>query len=146
MGRVIGPPLKESDNEWILKQRLFFHATAPLSASHRVNVSPKCAREFRIIDDRTVAWLDLTGSGSETCAHLIENGRLTILFVALNGEPKIVRLHGRGKIILPRDFKLPKHAHIMSHFQAIWAVNSARGLESARLLSACQPILRLLYS
>jgi hypothetical protein len=118
MGRVVGPPLKEGDKEWILKQRLFFHATAPLSASHRVNVSPKCAREFRVIDDCTVAWLDLTGSGSETCAHLLENGRLIILFVALNGEPKIVRLHGTGRFILPRDFKRPEHGLVMSQFKS----------------------------
>mmetsp|Transcript_61123 Transcript_61123/g.120368 ORF Transcript_61123/g.120368 Transcript_61123/m.120368 type:complete len:272 (+) Transcript_61123:92-907(+) len=118
MGKVVGPPLKRGDKEWILKQGLFFHATAPSSTAHYVNVSPKCSREFRIIDDSTVAWLDLTGSGSETCAHLNENNRLTILFVALMGDPRIMRLHGNGRFILASDFNNPTHAHIIKEFQS----------------------------
>lgn len=109
MGKVVGPPLEVSIKEWILKQRLFFHASAPLSQSSRVNVSPKSTKEFRIVNDQTVGWLDLTGSGSETCAHIVENGRLTILFVALEGPPKIVRLHGTGSIILPSDLSKPEN-------------------------------------
>ena len=101
MGRLVGPPIKKSDQEWIVNQRIFFHASAPLSGSMRVNVSPKSASEFRVINDRTVCWLDLSGSGSETAAHILENGRLTIMFVALNGQPKIMRLHGRGRLVLP---------------------------------------------
>lgn len=117
MGKVTGPPLTESDQEWISKQHIFFHATAPLSASHRVNVSPKSAKEFKILDDSTVAWADLTGSGSETCAHILQNGRLTVLFVAFTGPPKIVRLHGTGSIILRSELAQPQHAHIVEKFQ-----------------------------
>lgn len=122
MGKVTGPPLTELDQKWILKQHIFFHATAPLSASHRVNVSPKSAKEFKILDDSTVAWADLTGSGSETCAHLLQNGRLTVLFVAFTGPPKIVRLHGTGKIVLRSELAQPQHSHIAEQFKEQLAV------------------------
>jgi hypothetical protein len=85
--------------EFIGKQRVFFVATAPLSAEGHVNLSPKGLDTFRILDPRTVAYLDLTGSGIETVAHLRENGRIVILFCAFEGPPKIVRLHGRGEVI-----------------------------------------------
>lgn len=116
MGKLIGPPLCEADQSWILQQHIFFHATAPLSTSHRVNVSPKSAKEFRILDSATVAWADLTGSGSETCAHILQNGRLTVMFVALNGPPKIIRLHGRGRIILRADLNKPENSSILGIF------------------------------
>lgn len=103
MGKLVGPPISAQDQEWIGKQRVFFHATAPLSAKHRVNVSPKSAKEFRVVNDSTVCWLDLSGSGSEIAAHVLENGRLTIMFVAFEGPPRIVRLHGRGRLVLPSD-------------------------------------------
>ena len=131
MGKVIGPPIKKSDKEWILQQHLFFHATSPLSAKHHVNLSPKCSREFRIIDDHTVGWVDLTGSGSETAAHIMENGRLTILFVALKGSPRIVRLHGKGRIILPSDFNQQQNAHIIKHFEG-FLQSGIRGLIGVR--------------
>lgn len=119
MGKVIGPPLEESIQSWILKQRLFFHASAPLASSCRVNVSPKSMKEFRIINAQTVAWLDLTGSGSETCAHVLENGRLTTLFVALEGPPKIVRLHGSGSILLPSELSKPENSHLEQAFEGL---------------------------
>lgn len=99
----MGPPIKGSDKVWLQNQHVFFHATAPLNKNHRVNVSPKSAEQFRVINDDTVCWLDYSGSGSETAAHVLENGRLTIMFVALNGPPKIMRLHGTGKIVLPTE-------------------------------------------
>ena len=103
MGKQIGPPIPQKIVEWVAKQHVFFVATAPLSASGRVNLSPKSAREFRIIDDTTVAYLDLTGSGSETIAHVHENSRLTIMFVAFEGAPKIVRFFGKGRYVLKED-------------------------------------------
>ena len=103
MGKVIGPPLKQSDQDWINLQHVFFHATAPLSSHHRVNVSPKSSQQFRVINDSTVSWLDYSGSGSETAAHLIENGRMTIMFVAFEGSPRIMRLYGRGEFVLPNE-------------------------------------------
>lgn len=121
MGKVIGPPLTQSDQTWILEQHVFFHASAPLSAQHRVNVSPKSAKEFKIIDDCTVAWADLTGSGSETCAHVLQNGRLTVLFVAFSGPPKILRLHGKGTIVLRSDLHHPQNQKLAHHFEDLFS-------------------------
>jgi hypothetical protein len=85
--------------DWLGKQRMFFVATAPLAAEGLLNCSPKGMDTFRILDPRTVAYLDLTGSGVETIAHLRENGRIVFTFCALEGPPKIVRLHGVGEVI-----------------------------------------------
>ena len=85
--------------KWLTAQHIFFVATAPLSRSGHVNCSPKDARSFRILDDRTVAYVDFTGSGVETIAHLKENGRILLMFCSFKGAPKIVRLHGRGEVI-----------------------------------------------
>lgn len=86
---------------FIEKQHVYFVATAPLSAEGHVNLSPKGLDSFRILDDHTVAWLDLVGSGIETVAHLKENGRIVIMFCAFEDAPKIVRLHGTGEVIEP---------------------------------------------
>jgi len=87
---------------WLERQPVFFVATAPLGADGHVNVSPKGARgTFRVLDRDTVAYLDLTGSGAETIAHLRENGRVTLMFCAFEGRPTIVRLSGRGTAVLP---------------------------------------------
>jgi hypothetical protein len=82
---------------------LFFVATAPLAADGHVNVSPKGADTLRVLDERTVAYLDLTGSGAETIAHLRENGRITLMVCAFSGAPEIIRLYGRGEVVLPGD-------------------------------------------
>jgi hypothetical protein len=86
---------------WIALQRVFFVATSPLSANGHINCSPKGLDTFRVLGEREVAYLDLTGSGIETVAHLQENGRIVIMFCAFDGAPKIVRLHGRGEVIYP---------------------------------------------
>lgn len=85
----------------VLAQKLLFVATAPLSGSGHVNVSPKGGEYFGIIDEKTFWYMDLTGSGSETLAHLHEpgNGRITIMFNAFEGAPKIVRLWGQGSVL-----------------------------------------------
>lgn len=77
-------------------QQMFFVATAPLAADGLINVSPKGLDTFRILDDHTVAYLDLTGSGIETLAHVRENGRIVIMFCAFAGRAMILRLNGRG--------------------------------------------------
>jgi len=90
--------------KWLVEQPVFFVSTAPLSADGLVNCSPKGNRdEFVVVDERTVAYLDQTGSGVETIAHLGENGRIVIMFCAFAGPPRIVRLHGRGRVILTDD-------------------------------------------
>jgi len=86
---------------WIAAQRMFFVATAPLAADGLLNCSPKGMETFRILGPRAVAYLDLTGSGIETVAHLCENGRIVFLFCAFAGPPLIVRLYGQGKVVTP---------------------------------------------
>jgi hypothetical protein len=85
---------------FIERQHVFFVATAPLAADGRVNLSPKgLDGTFVVLDELTVAYLDLTGSGAETVAHLRENGRITLMFCAFDGPPNIVRLHGHGRYV-----------------------------------------------
>jgi hypothetical protein len=89
---------------WVEAQHVFFVATAPLSADGHINVSPRGMRDtFRVVDDHTVAWLDLTGSGAETIAHLRENGRIVVMFCGFEGPPKVLRLHGVGRVVTPED-------------------------------------------
>ncbi len=86
---------------WISEQPVFFVSTAPLDPDGSVNCSPKGNRgEFAVLDELTVAYLDQTGSGVETIAHLQENGRIVIMFCAFVGPPRIVRLHGKGRVVL----------------------------------------------
>jgi hypothetical protein len=80
--------------EFIARQRIFFTASA--TSTSRVNVSPRPTDALRVLDERTVAYLDLTGSGSETAAHLRVDGRITLMFCALDEPPSILRLYGRG--------------------------------------------------
>jgi len=84
--------------QWIGQQHLFFVATAPLSADGHINTSPKGLDSFRILDPNQVAYIDLTGSGAETIAHLRENGRIVFMFCAFDGPPNIVRLYGTGQV------------------------------------------------
>jgi hypothetical protein len=86
---------------FIEAQRMFFVATAPLEAAGHVNVSPKGLDTLRVIDPATIAYLDYVGSGAETIAHLTENGRITIMFCAMAGPPRILRCHGRGRVAEP---------------------------------------------
>jgi predicted pyridoxine 5'-phosphate oxidase superfamily flavin-nucleotide-binding protein len=89
---------------WIARQPLFFVGSAPLDAEGHVNVSPKGpGGTLRVLDDHTVAYLDVIGSGAETIAHVRENGRIVVMFCAFEGPPKILRLHGRGEVITPAD-------------------------------------------
>ena len=95
----ISPELQD----WLAQQKVFFVATSPLARDGHVNCSPKGGDTFRVINGHEVAYLDLTGSGIETAAHLQENARIVIMFCAFEGPPKIVRLHGTGEVIYPRD-------------------------------------------
>lgn len=82
--------------KFILAQKMFFVGSAPLSGDGHVNISPKGLDSFRILGDHKVAYLDLTGSGAEAAAHIVENGRIVIMFCAFEGPPNIVRLHGKA--------------------------------------------------
>lgn len=87
--------------KWILDQKVFWVTTAPLSGEGHVNISPKGGAYFGILDDKTFWYMDLTGSGSETMSHLYEpgNGRITVLFNAFEGPPRILRLFGHGRVL-----------------------------------------------
>jgi hypothetical protein len=89
---------------FIEAQPVFFVATAPSGDGGHVNLSPKgYADTFVVVDAATVAYLDLTGSGAETVAHVRENGRITVMFCAFTGPPLVLRLHGRGRVLTPSD-------------------------------------------
>ncbi len=102
MGKV-RTEIDEALAKLIQNQHVFFVATAPLSGEGNLNLSPKGLDSFRILGPRTVAYLDLIGSGVETIAHLKENGRIVMMFCAFEGTPKIVRLHGRGRVVEPQS-------------------------------------------
>ena len=102
MGKVLDG-ITEEVRRFIAKQHLFFVATAPLAEDGHVNLSPKGMDCFRILDETRVAYLDLTGSGNETSAHIAENRRITFMFCAFEGSPNIIRLYGEGRTILPGD-------------------------------------------
>ena len=96
----IDPKLRK----WIDAQSIFFVGTAPLSRTGHVNVSPKGPiGSLRVLDPKTIAYLDVVGSGAETIAHLRENGRIVVMLCAFEGPPRIVRLHGRGEVVFPRS-------------------------------------------
>jgi hypothetical protein len=102
MGKVY-EVIDERSRALIEAQHLFFVATAPSGSEGRVNLSPKGLDTFRVLDEKTVAYLDFIGSGAETIAHLRDNGRIVLMFCAFEGPPKIVRLHGKGETVEPRD-------------------------------------------
>lgn len=93
--------LDNSLRRFIAEQKIFFTASAPNDG--RVNLSPKGMDSFRCLDRKTVAYLDLTGSGNETAAHIFENGRLTIMFCSFTEKPLILRLYGRGRVVRKND-------------------------------------------
>ena len=87
--------------EFIHAQHLYFVGTA--GGEGLVNVSPKGMDSFRVIDSGRVAWLNLTGSGNETAAHVLENGRMTVMFCSFDKQPLILRLYGQAAVVHPRD-------------------------------------------
>jgi hypothetical protein len=107
---------------FIRRQKLFFVATAPLSAEGSVNVSPKGYDSLAIIDNRTVAYADLGGSGIETHAHLAENGRITLMFCAFEGAANILRLYGRGESVAFDDPRFVDRMKLFPDFERARAV------------------------
>jgi pyridoxamine 5'-phosphate oxidase-like protein len=107
MGKVFDR-LDEHQRAWIARQSMFFVGSAPLDAGGHVNVSPKGPiGSLRVLDDHTVAYLDVVGSGAETIAHIRENGRVVVMLCAFQGPPRILRLHGRGEIVHSTDERFP---------------------------------------
>jgi pyridoxamine 5'-phosphate oxidase-like protein len=96
--------IDERWREWIARQPLFFVGTAPLAGDGHVNLSPKGpSGTLRVLDEHTIAYLDVIGSGTETIAHLRENGRIVVMLCAFDGPPRILRLHGRGEVVPAGD-------------------------------------------
>ena len=102
MGKVFRE-ISDELRAFIEAQPMFFVATAPLAGDGHVNLSPKGLDTFAVLSPNRVGYLDLTGSGNETAAHLLENGRITFMFCSYSGPPRIVRLYGRGRAVLPDD-------------------------------------------
>ncbi len=116
-------------------QKMFFVATAPLTAEGHVNVSPKgLDGTFAVLDERSVAYLDLTGSGVETIAHLRENGRICVMFCAFDGPPRIVRIHGTGEAVEPHDARFEELIRNFSDYPAARAIIVVR---ASRISDSC---------
>ena len=98
--------------DFIAQQKVFFVATAPCQG--RINLSPKGMDTFRVIDENRAIYLDFTGSGNETAAHLLDDGRLTIMFCSFEKTADITRLYGRGRAIHPRDPEWNKYIAMFS--------------------------------
>jgi hypothetical protein len=120
---------------WIEAQHMFFVATAPLAADGHINLSPRgTPGTFVVLGEHTVAWLDLTGSGSETIAHLRENGRIVVMFCGFEGPPQIVRLHGRGRFVLPGD---PGWDELAGNFPAKTGQRAIIVVDVSRVSDSC---------
>ena len=102
MGKIF-MEIDDSLRAFVQRQHVFFVATAPTSIDGHVNCSPKGLDSLRVLGPTTVAYLDYTGSGAETIAHVRENGRIVIMFCAFEGPPKIVRFHGKGEVVERHD-------------------------------------------
>jgi hypothetical protein len=105
------PSLTPQLTDFIREQPVFFVATA--AAEGRISCSPKGIDTLRVLNDKTVAYLDLTGSGSETSAHILADGRLTIMFCSFGHKPLILRLYGRGEVVRAGE---PRWADLIAHF------------------------------
>lgn len=134
MGKVYDE-IDEPLAAWLVDQPVFFVATAATSVDQTVNCSPKGTRgTFVVLDGSTVAYLDLTGSGIETIAHLQDNGRIVLMFCAFDGRPRVVRLHGAGRIVMPGD---PQFRELLPSFSTHPGVRSIIVVDVARISQSC---------
>ncbi|WP_309397818.1 pyridoxamine 5'-phosphate oxidase family protein [Cerasicoccus maritimus] len=133
MGKVYDA-IDDKIRQWVEHQKLFFVATAPLSGDGLVNCSPKGMDSFRILGPTTVAYLDLTGSGVETIAHLKENGRIVVMFCAFDGGPKIMRFHGKGVV---HELGSEGYAALLPQFEEIAGARSIIVVEVSRISDSC---------
>jgi predicted pyridoxine 5'-phosphate oxidase superfamily flavin-nucleotide-binding protein len=133
MGKIFDA-IDDELRAFIEAQKVFFVATAPLSADGHVNLSPKGLDTFRILGPHEVAYLDLTGSGIETLAHLRENGRAVFMFCAFEGRPRILRLHGRGEALEPGD---ARYAALRAHFPEIPGERAVIRVDVQRIADSC---------
>ena len=128
---------------FIERQKLFFVATAPLSADGHVNVSPKGYDSVVFLDDRTMAYLDLGGSGIETQAHVQENGRITLMWCAFDGPADIVRVYGRGEAVPMHDARFPELLALFPGHDRARAIIVVQVESGGRQLRLGRPLLRV---
>lgn len=133
MGKVY-ESISDELADWIAAQKVFFVATAPLAGDGLINCSPKGMDTLRVLGPNRVAYLDLTGSGVETIAHLRENGRMVLMWCAFDGPPKIVRLHGTGRVVTDAD---PEFAELRPRFPEIAGGRAIVVLEVTRVGDSC---------
>ncbi|MGE9295527.1 MAG: pyridoxamine 5'-phosphate oxidase family protein [Puniceicoccales bacterium] len=133
MGKVYDI-IDEKIREWVEHQKMYFVATAPLSGDGLVNCSPKGMDSFRILGPTTIAYLDLTGSGVETIAHLKENGRICVMFCAFDGGPKIMRFHGTGKV---HELDSARYEELLPQFVDMPGARAIIEIEVARISDSC---------
>ena len=119
---------------FIKRQHVFFVGTAPDAPDGHLNVSPKGLDTFRILGPNSVAYLDLTGSGIETVAHIRQNGRITILFCAFEGRPLILRLYGRGRVVEPGDAGWDR---LIAEFPEYPGIRSLVVMDLERIADSC---------
>ena len=134
MGKTY-PEIPDDLAEWMRAQRVFFVATAPSGDDGHVNCSPKGCDTFRVLGPTTVGYVDYTGSGVETIAHLRQNGRIVVMFCAFEGPPKIVRVHGRGEVVRPAD---DGFAELLTRFDVDpLGVRAIIRVEATRISDSC---------
>jgi hypothetical protein len=109
--------LSESHNKFIAAQPVFFVATAP--GAGRINLSPKGLDTFRILGANRVAYLDITGSGNETAAHILDDGRITLMFMSFSRNARILRIYGRGSFARPGSDEYEEHIGLFPAFPGV---------------------------
>ncbi len=133
MGTVCSS-IDEATKQFIQEQPMFFVATAPLDSRGHVNLSPKGLDTLRVLSSDRVAYLDLTGSGAETIAHVRENGRIVLMFCAFQGRPKILRIHGRGRVV---EHTEPEFAGLQEQFTPRDGARAVIVIEDLRVSDSC---------
>jgi hypothetical protein len=128
------PEIDEGLRQFMESQLVFFVATAPLNGRGHVNLSPKGLDTFRMLGPRSVAYLDVFGSGVETIAHLRENGRIVVMFCSFQGAPKVLRLHGRGRAVEPHEAEF---AALQAHFPPYEGTRAIIEVEVTRVSDSC---------
>ena len=118
--------------QFIRAQPVFFVATA--APGSRINLSPKGMDTFRVLDEKRVAYLDLTGSGNETAAHLLHDGRITIMFCSFDSNAQIARIYGRGAVIRPDD---ARWAELIAHFPKLPGVRQVMEIRVESAMTSC---------
>lgn len=129
----IFPTIDQDLSDFIARQHMFFVGSAPGAGGH-VNISPKGADSFRVLGPTRVAYLDMTGSGIETLAHLKDNGRIVIMFCAFDGPARILRLHGTGT---PHEKGGAQYTRLMQHFTPLPGARAIIEVDVSRIATSC---------